>query len=134
MPASADRRLLVSVVVFPAAVVVSSQPRLQLGDCGVERGVKIGPAGFGVYGAALAVAEDCNPLACLGLAGIVFVVQFDVVTDHVAVVPLQADQLLCDVQSEVIGHVDVATRHDNFHRGVHLVLTELQDVLEFTVF
>jgi hypothetical protein len=34
-------------VVFPAAVVVSSQLRLQLSDCGVECGVKIGPAGFG---------------------------------------------------------------------------------------
>jgi hypothetical protein len=64
-------RLLVSVVVFPAAVVVSSQLRLQLGDCGVERGVKVGPAGFGAHGAALAVAEDCDPLARLGLAGIV---------------------------------------------------------------
>ena len=54
-------RLLVSVVVFPAAVMVSSQLRLQLGDCGVERGVKIGPAGFGAHGAALPAAEDCNP-------------------------------------------------------------------------
>ena len=89
--------MLVSVVMFPAAVVVSSQPRLKLGDGGVERGVKVGPVGFGAYGAALAVAEDCNALACLGLAGIVFVVQFDVVTDHAAVVPLQADQSLCDV-------------------------------------
>jgi len=44
---------------------------LQLGDCGVERGVKVGPAGFGAHGAALAVAEDCDPLARLGLAGIV---------------------------------------------------------------
>ena len=30
-----------SVVVFAAAVVVPSQLRLQLGDCGVERGVKV---------------------------------------------------------------------------------------------
>jgi hypothetical protein len=105
--------------------MVSSQLRLQLGDCGVERGVKVGPAGFGAHGAALPVAEDCNPLARLGLAGIVFVVKLDVVTDHVAVVPLQADQSLCDVQSEVVGHVDVTARHDNFHRSVHLVLTGL---------
>ena len=58
-----DGRLLVSGVVFPVAVVVSSQPRLQLGDCGVEGGVKIGPAGFGVYGSTFAVTEDCNALA-----------------------------------------------------------------------
>jgi hypothetical protein len=87
----------VSGVVFPAAVVVSWQPRLQHGDCGVEGGVEIGSAGFGVYGSTFAVTEDCNALACLGLAGIIFVVQLDVVTDHVAVVPLQADQLLRDV-------------------------------------
>jgi hypothetical protein len=59
----------VSVVVFLAAVVVSSQLCFQLGDCGVECGVKVGPAGFGAYGATLAVAEDGNPLARLGLAG-----------------------------------------------------------------
>jgi hypothetical protein len=33
----------------------------------------------------------------------------------------------------VVGHVDVAARYDNFDRGVHLVLTELGDVLEFTL-
>ena len=45
---------------------------------------EVGPAGFGAYGAALAMAEDCHPLARLGSAGIIFVVQLDVVTDHVA--------------------------------------------------
>jgi hypothetical protein len=89
-----DSRRLVSVVVFAAAVVVPSQLRLQLGDCGVERGVKVGPVGFGAHGAALVMAEDRDPLARLGLAGTIFVVQLDVVTHHVAVVPLQADQPL----------------------------------------
>jgi hypothetical protein len=53
-----DGRLPVSVVVFLAAVMVSSQLCFQLGDRGVECGVKVGPAGFGAYGATLAVAED----------------------------------------------------------------------------
>jgi hypothetical protein len=30
----------------------------------------------------------------------------------------------------VVGHVDVVARHDNFHCGIHLVLTEVADFLE----
>ena len=61
-----DSRRLVSVVVFAAAVVVPSQLRLQLGDCGVERGVKVGPVGFGAHGAALVmINKNCETRGCL---------------------------------------------------------------------
>lgn len=115
-----------SAVVHPA-VVAAPQPGLQLADRGVERGVEVGPAGLGAHGWALARAGDLDPLAGLGLAGVFLVVQFDVVADEVAVVPLEVGQFVGDVHPIVGGHIDVTTRHDNVHYG----LSRLSEVFRF---
>jgi hypothetical protein len=100
-------------------VVPTPQPLLQLADRSVERGVEVGPAGFGAYGPARGATCDRNVLACLGLAGVVLVVQLDLVADDVAIVSLQASEFLGDVRSVEVGRFDIVTGHNNCRFGVH---------------
>jgi hypothetical protein len=64
-----------------------------------------------------ATTGDLHPLAALGLPGIAFMEQLNVVVDGLLVVPLDASELLVNVHPVMIGHLDVTTLHDNVHRA-----------------
>src|SRR5262245_22933846 len=93
----------------------ATQPVLQLGYREVERGVEVSRAGLGPDGRAAAHAGDLRPLAVLGLSAVGFVEQLNVEADDLAVVPLQAGQLVLDMHPVMIGNLDVAALYHDVH-------------------
>jgi hypothetical protein len=71
--------VLVSVVAHTPAVVGTPQPLLELAGRCVDRGVEVGSAGFRAQRAAGGAADDGDVLVILGLAGVQFVVELDLV-------------------------------------------------------
>jgi len=95
-------------------VVAATKRLLQLPDRGVEHGAKIGSARLGAHRRTRAPAGDLHSLAYLGQAGIVLVIEHDVIADDAAdvtAVALEAGKLLGDVHPVVGGYLEVASRH-----------------------
>jgi hypothetical protein len=63
------------------------------------------------------MSGDLHPLTALGLPGIGFVEQLDVVPDGLVVIALDASELVGNVHPVMLGDLHVSTIHDNVHQG-----------------
>ena len=101
--------------VYPPAIGAAAQARLQPRDRHVERTVEVAGTGLCAYDRAARDTGDLQALAVVGLARVAFMEQFDVDPDQLAVVPFDLAQLVGDVRSVMVGHLDVSALDNDVH-------------------
>ena len=112
-------RRLVAVVDL-APVLATPQPVLEFADGRFECGIETVGAGLASDDGPAASRGDLDVLAVLPLATVAFVVEFDVEQVDGPIEALQARQLLCDVEAEVVGNLDVAALDDDLGAAARL--------------
>jgi hypothetical protein len=99
------------------APTIRSLPELALEplESEVEGLVEVRCAGLDAHHRATHSARYLDPLAILGLPGILLVEQLDICSDDPVVIALDPDQLLSDMLPVMLGDLDVPAPHDNIH-------------------
>jgi hypothetical protein len=107
----------------PAAIGGLPELACQPFDGEVEGLVEVCGAGLDSDHWSADPAGYLDPLADLGLPGILLVEEFDVSPDYSVVITLDSGQFLCDMLPVMIGHLDIAAPHDNIHATSWLLET-----------
>jgi hypothetical protein len=105
----------VPTVVDAATIRRLTEFALKTFDRDIECLIEVGGAGLGADHRATYSAGDLYPLADLGLARILLVVEFNVGSEYAVVVALDPSEFLCDVLSVMIGNLNISAPHNNIH-------------------
>ena len=106
-----DRRLV--AVVDLATVLAAAQPVLQLGHCGLERGIETVGARFAAHHRTAAARGDLDVLAVLALSTVLLVVKLDIEQVDGSIEALHPGQLLGNIDAEVFRDLDIAALDHN---------------------
>jgi hypothetical protein len=117
-----DRCGVAPAVVHQTTVVSPAEPLLEFADSELESRGDVGAVRFGAHRRASSAAGYLDPVARLGPARVLLVVDHDVEMDDVAAVALETGQSLGNVRAIVCGRLDVAPCHDDLHLVVRGVL------------
>jgi len=85
---------------------------------GLEGAVEAVGAAFAADDGAASARGDLDVLAVLALAAVAFVLELDVEAVDRAIEPLEASELLCDIDAVVVGDLDVAASHLDFGAAI----------------
>jgi len=112
----------VSAVVNPATVGGLAELAFQPLDRQIEGLVEVSRAGLRPDYRPANPAGDLDPLAVLGLSGILLVEELDIGPNYPVVISLYSGQLLTNMLAIVIGNLDVTAPHDNIHATSWLLM------------
>jgi hypothetical protein len=110
-------------MVHPAAIGCLPELARQPLDGEVEGLVEVSRTSLDPHDRSADSAGYLDPLADLGLPGILLVEELDIGSDYPVVITLDSGQFICDMLPVVIGHLDVTAPHDNVHATSWLLET-----------
>jgi hypothetical protein len=94
--------------------------RIELVRRRVERDVEVLGAGLGAYHRTAAAHRQLHAVAALGQTGVALLREFHIKTDDLVVVALDPAELVDRVLPEPVGHLSLATLHDDLHGCIPL--------------